>query len=97
MTISLDVNMVKTDTKIYRIINKNIWDLPAIFTDFAAKNLKNPASSKNIEMNVIEKKRIRILIGLILADVSNKFTLISLKFTSPKTTIKIAPIKATIQ
>ena len=54
-------------------------------------------ASKNIEINVIEKNKVRILIGFIEFVFENNASPTSLKLTLSVESIKIAPNKATNQ
>lgn len=64
--ISLDVNMVKTATKAYKMENKAYWLLWRLFNALIAIYLKNPNSSRDIEIIAIEINKTNILIGLTL-------------------------------
>ena len=96
ITISLDVKMVKIATIIYKVKNKAFWFVLQFLINRAAKNLKNPTSSKNIDKKVIEKNSSNILIGLIDESENSPFKE-SLIDTQLKDRINIAPIKQIIQ
>ena len=61
----LDITVINEIIK-YKYKNIFTWEELALLTVFFAKYLKNPASSKKIESNVIEKNNASILIGFIL-------------------------------
>ena len=94
ITISFDVNTVKTLVNAYKAKKRAYWFVFALFVANWARYLNNPNSSKRIEIIVIEKNKINIFIGLTLVSLS------SLSFNVRKEidaniSIKIAPIKLT--
>lgn len=57
MTImSFEVKTVKKETKKYRRKNKVVWLCLAFFAATEARNLKNPTSSRTMDIKTIEKK-----------------------------------------
>ena len=77
-------------------INRINWLLFTLDNTFIAINLKNPTSSRKIEINVIEKNNNKIFNGLIEELLINSF-FISFKSTWWKQINKSAPIKQIIQ
>ena len=67
MTISFEVKMVRMEVNKYKTTNSRYW-LPFAFSEaLLARYLNRPSSSKKMDIMVIEKNKIKILIGLIAA------------------------------
>ena len=96
ITISFDVNTVKTLVNAYKAKKSVYWFVFAFFVANWARYLNNPYSSRRIEITVIEKNKTRIFNGLIdVFDVSWFQT--SLIGAKPIETKRIAPINPTTQ
>ena len=96
MTISFDVNTVRTLVNAYKAKKSTYWFVFARLVASWAKYLNNPNSSKRIEIIVIVKNKTRIFNGLIdVFDVSWFQT--SLIGANPMEIKRIAPTNATTQ
>ena len=96
ITISFDVNTVKTLVNAYKAKKRAYWFVFALFVANWARYLNNPNSSKRIEIIVIEKNKTRIFNGLIDVFDVNWFQT-SLIGANPIEIKRIAPISATTQ
>ena len=96
ITISFDVNTVKTLVKAYKAKKRAYWFDFALLVARWAKYLNNPNSSKRMEIIVIEKNKTMIFNGFIDVFDVNWFQT-SLIGAYPCAINKIAPNKATMQ
>ena len=96
ITISLEVNTVKKETKKYKAKNKVNWLFLALETANEARYLNRPTSSKKMESIVIEKNKTNIFSGLIAALLVQEFLISPIGHNCAMTKIS-APIIATIQ
>ena len=62
---SFDVNIVKIETKTYKVMNKESCDPLTLLRVQLARWAKKPTSSKNIEIKDIERNKTKIFKGLI--------------------------------
>lgn len=94
--ISLEVNIVKSDTVIYKNKKRINWEFFDFFTAIVARYLKNPTSSKTMLTNTIDMNNIRICIGLILENEVRLSIIVPISIYDIKTS-SIEPSSGAIQ